>query len=325
MQIGGLHHVTAITGDVSVNVAFYTQVLGLHLVKKTVNQDDVSAYHVFYGDQIGGPGTELTFFDWPQAGPNRPGYGTVAAIAFGVRGRDTLDWWIERFDHFKVPHEEIQVRAYNGTAVLPFQDPEGQRLELVEDGGHLQGHPWEESEVPTDKAIRGLYAIRITARDVNPTAGLLTETLGFRQSGTYQSLDNTTVTVYEVGPGGPGAEVHLDVRPGLRGGRPGIGGVHHVAFRTPDQEEQEQWREKIGARVGQITPVIERFYFKSVYFREPGGVLFEIATDGPGFTADEDAKHLGQSLSLPPFLESQRGEIEANLRPIIPFRLASVR
>lgn len=324
MQLEGLHHVTAITGDASLNVAFYTQVLGLHLVKKTVNQDDVSAYHLFYGDAMGGPGTELTFFDWPNSGPQRPGAGTISCIAFGVSGREALEWWVKRFDQFKVAHDGIQTRGEQEKAVLPFRDPEGQRLELVDDEGRMKSTPWKGSPVPADMAIHGLYAVRLTAKALEPTARLLTETLGFQQSGTYQSEQQSTVYVFEVGNGGPGTEVHVDVRPGIAFGRPGIGGVHHVAFRTPNEEEQVQWRERVSQRVSQVTPVIDRFYFHSVYFREPGGVLFEIATDGPGFATDEDPAHLGERLALPPFLEPHRQEIEANLRPIIPFQLASL-
>ena len=324
MQLGGLHHITAITGDASLNVAFYTQVLGLHMVKKTVNQDDVSAYHLFYGDELGGPGTELTFFDWPMAGPQRPGAGTISTIAFGVHGREALEWWVQRFEHFKVQHEGIQERGDTKKAVLAFRDPEGQRLELVDDEGRLKNRPWKGSPVPAAMAIYGLYAVRLTAKALAPTARLLTETLGFRQSGTYQSEQNSTITVFEVGPGGPGTEVHIEVRPEASIGRPGIGGVHHVAFRTPDEAEQLQWRQQIARKISQVTPVIDRFYFHSVYFREPGGVLFEIATDGPGFATDEDPEHLGERLALPPFLEPRRQEIEENLRPIHPFHLATL-
>jgi len=324
MQLGGIHHVTAITGDVSVNVAFYTQILGLHLVKRSVNQDDVAAYHLFYADEVGSPGTDLTFFDWPLAGPDRRGAGTIAAIAFGVHGREALEWWVQRFEAFKVRHEGIQGRGEDGRAVLVFQDPEGQRLELVDDGGRLQGIPWKEGPVPAEMAIRGLYSVRLTERALEPTASFLTETLGFRQAGTYQSEEQSTVYIFEVGPGGPGAEVHLDVRPEERHGHPGIGGVHHVAFRTPSDEEHVQWRNQVARHVSQVTPVIDRFYFRSVYFREPGGVLFEIATDGPGFATDEDIAHLGEKLVLPPFLEPQRREIEKNLRPIIPFKIAEL-
>jgi glyoxalase family protein len=323
MQLGGIHHITAITGNASQNVAFYTQVLGLRLVKKSVNQDDVSAYHLFYADEGGHPGTDLTFFDWPQAGPNRPGAGTISAIAFGVHGREALEWWAKRFDSLGVEHDGVQLRGEEGRAVLAFHDPEGQALELIDDGGRLTGQPWKKSPVPEDKAIRGLYAVRLTVRALEPSARFLTESLGFRQAGTYQSAQQRPVTIYEVGPGGPGAEVHLELWPEAPRGMPAIGGVHHVAFRTPNQEEHAQWQEQLARAGRQVTPVINRFYFYSIYFREPGGVLFEIATDGPGFATDEDPEHLGERLALPPFLEPYRKEIEAGLRPIEPLTFAA--
>ncbi len=318
MQLGGIHHVTAVTGNASLNVAFYTQVLGLRLVKKTVNQDDVSAYHLFYADESGHPGTDLTFFDWPMAGPNRHGTGTISTISFGVTGRDALEWWARRFDEFKVDHDSIKPRGEDGQLVLAFQDPEGQRLELVDDQGKLHGVPWQASPVPADKAIKGFYAVRFTVKRLEPTAQLLTQVLGFRQTGTYQSEHQTPIVVFEVGPGGPGTQVHLDVQPELRFGRVGIGGVHHVAFRTPNSEEHQQWRDLLAGEVGNVTPVIDRYYFRSIYFREPGGILCEIATDGPGFAVDEDPATLGERLALPPFLEPYRKEIEANLTPIRP-------
>jgi glyoxalase family protein len=325
MKLGGLHHITAITGNASLNVAFYTEVLGLHLVKKTVNQDDVSAYHLFYGDEIGKPGFDLTFFDWPHSGLNRAGVGTISAISFGVNGREALEWWVQRFDSFKVPHDGIQIREADGKVVLAFRDLEGQHLELIDAEGRLQSTPWKGSPIPPEVAIQGFYAVRLIERSLDPTARFLTETLDFRQGGTYQSGENTTVSIFEVGLGGPGTEVHLDVRPNVSRGLPGIGGVHHVAFRTPNDEEQAQWHEKIAGRNRSVTSIIDRFYFHSIYFREPGGVLFEIATDGPGFTADEDVEHLGERLSLPPFLEPHRKEIEANLKPIMPVKLAGVQ
>jgi glyoxalase family protein len=326
MQLEGIHHITAITGHASQNVAFYTQVLGMRLVKKTVNQDDVSAYHLFYGDESGHAGTELTFFDWPMSGPNRPGVGNISAIAFGVRGREALEWWAERLTQFNVAHEGIHLRGAGDDerAVLRFRDPEGQQLELVDDGGRLQGQPWQKSPVPADKAIRGLYAVRLTVQALAPSARLLTDVMGFQQAGSYQDGEHT-VTVFEVGPGGPGTEVHLEVRPDLPPGRPGIGGVHHVAFRTPDDEEHQRWRARLLEDHRQVTPVINRFYFRSIYFREPGGVLFEIATDGPGFATDEDLEHLGEGLALPPFLEPHREEIEAGLKPITPYAFETVK
>jgi glyoxalase family protein len=317
MQLEGIHHVTAVSGNVSRNVAFYTQVLGMRLTKKTVNQDDVSAYHLFYGDEFGRPGTDLTFFEWPDIGSNCPGAGSISTIALGVTGRDALSWWLQRFNDFNVSHDGIQTRGVEERLVLPFRDPEGQRLELVDDAGKLQSSPWKRSPVPVDLAIRGFYAVRLTLRNLEPSARFLTEVLGFRPGSTYQMPHHTTVTVFEVGSGGPGTEVHVEINPELPFHRfVGIGGVHHVAFRTPDAEEHRQWRDRIASINPTVTPVIDRFYFRSIYFREPGGVLFEIATDGPGFAIDEDVETLGERLSLPPFLESQRAAIEANLHPI---------
>lgn len=318
MQLGGLHHVTAVTGNAGANVAFYTQVLGMRLVKKTVNQDDVSAYHLFYADGEGNAGTEVTFFDWPNAGPNVPGSGSIAAIGLRVPGRDALDWWLQRFDEGNVTHEGIA--DVDGRPMLHFTDPEGQRLVLVGDEGDgmTPGVPWEASPVPAEMQIRGLHHVRLTVAQLMPTALTLTAAMGFRQAREYASTDNPEqrTVVFETGPGGSGAEVHIDERPDQRRGRVGIGGVHHVAFRTPNDEEHRQWRDRIaGAGIG-ITDVIDRYYFRSLYFREPGHVLFEIATDGPGFAVDEDADHLGESLVLPPFLEPHRAQIEAGLRPI---------
>lgn len=323
MQLGGLHHVTAVTAMAARNVAFYTQVLGMRLVKKTVNQDDVSAYHLFYGDEIGHAGTELTFFDWDTIGRQRPVAGTISATALRVPGREALVWWAERLDALGAAPGEIVERE--GRAVLAFTDPEGQRLELVDDTpavhgaqGVQPGTPWKQSPVPAEWAIRGLEGVSLSLRSLEPTTQVLTEVLGFRQVGEHEEGGHRVVT-FEVGPGGPGAEVRLVERPDLpRGGMVGAGGVHHVAFRTPDDEQQAAWRERIAQAGLVVTPIIDRYYFHSVYFREPGGVLFEIATDGPGFATDEDAGHLGERLALPPFLEPHRAQIEAGLRPIEP-------
>jgi len=317
MQLGGLHHVTAVTTEASENVAFYTQVLGLRLVKKTVNQDDVSAYHLFYGDELGRPGTEVTFCDWPhlRIAPNHAGAGEISATELRVSGREALDFWVERLAGVGVAHGGVEERG--GRGVISFSDPEGQRLRLVDDGDDriAGGVPWEGSPVPREAGIRGLGAVELAVRDLEPTSWVLTEVLGFRQTDEH-ARDGERVVVFEVGPGGPGSEVLVVERPGAPGAHLGRGGVHHVAFRTPDDEEHAAWRERIqGAGLG-VTPQINRYYFRSIYFREPGGVLFEIATDGPGFATDEDAAHLGEKLSLPPFLEGRREEIEARLEPI---------
>jgi glyoxalase family protein len=315
MDLGGLHHVTAVTAEARENVAFYTEVLGLRLVKKTVNQDDVSAYHLFYGDELGRPGTEVTFFDWPhlRVAPNHGGAGEISATELRVTGGDALEFWAGRLAEHGVRHGGIEER--DGRSLLAFTDPEGQRLRLVDDAGVAGGVPWEESPVPREVGIRGLGAVELTVRELGPTAWVLEEVLGFRRKGEH-AQNGARVVVFEVGPGGPGAEVLVVEEPGAPQAHLGRGGVHHVAFRTPDDEEHARWRERIRAAGLGVTPRIDRYYFRSIYFREPGGVLFEIATDGPGFTSDEDPAHLGERLSLPPFLEEHREQIEAGLEPI---------
>jgi glyoxalase family protein len=310
IQIGGIHHITAVTGDAPRNVEFYTRTLGLRLVKKTVNQDDLSAYHLFYGDEIGHPGTEVTFFDWPRTGPNSPGAGEVARIALRVAGADALAWWEDRLADSGVRHGGVRER--DGVRLLEFTDPEGQRLSLVDDGGAPGGTPWAMSPVPAEVGIRGIHAVTLVVRDPAPTEWVLTQVLGFRRAGDMAAA----AAVYESGPGGPGTQVWVEARPDAPRALTGIGGVHHVAFRAADDEQHRRWRERVAAAGLAITPVIDRYYFRSLYFREPGGVLFEIATDGPGFATDEEPEHLGESLSLPPFLEARRGEIEAGLRPL---------
>ncbi|MCM8748774.1 ring-cleaving dioxygenase [Thermomicrobiaceae bacterium CFH 74404] len=315
LELGGIHHVTAVTGRAAENVRFYTRVLGMRLVKKTVNQDDVSAYHLFYGDETGSPGTEVTFFDWPDAGPHRPGAGEVATIALGVPGRPALQYWTDRLDRAGIDHQGIE--EYGGRGMIRFTDPEGQRLALIDASDWPGGSPWRESPVPAEFAIRGIAFVALVVRDLGPTEAVLRDVLGFRWAAEL-ALDGHRRVVFETGPGGPGAEVHVEVRPELPRARTGIGGVHHVAFRTPTDEQHRQWHERVAAAGLTVTPVIDRYYFRSLYFREPGGVLFEIATDGPGFAVDEDPAHLGERLALPPFLEPYRAQIEAGLRPLVP-------
>ena len=315
MEIPGIHHVTAISGDASGNVRFYTQTLGLRLVKKTVNQDDVKAYHLFYGDETGSPGTEVTFFDWPHSPQTIQGIGTIAPVALRVPGAAALAWWEGRLDDLGVAHGPVEEREGHG--VLPLTDPEGQRLELVDDGGRPGGHPWPKSTVPAEHGITGVHDVTITSADPEGTAAVLTRLLGFRQAGVSRLPDGSgTATVYEMGQGGPGAQVRVIAPDRPTPGMAGIGGVHHVAYRTPTDEEHRRWRERIATAGLSVTPVIDRYYFRSIYFREPGGALFEIATDGPGFASDEPVESLGERLALPPFLEGRRAEIEADLRPI---------
>lgn len=313
MELGGLHHVTAVSGSGPRNLAFYTGVLGLRLIKKTVNQDVPSTYHLFYGDKVGSPGTEMTFFEWPDVPPHVPGVGDVAAIGFVAPTREALDWWAVRLREAGAECGEIEERA--GRAVLPFRDLEGQRLQLIvgERAGII---PPEKGSVPEEMAIRGFGAVTMVVRELQHTEHLLTHVLGFRRSGEYTLPSGEAVTVFEVGPGGLGAELHVAVQPGGRRAQTGIGGVHHIAFRTPDDAQHRAWQEHLQSAGIPVTPVIDRYYFRALYFREPGGVLFEISTDGPGFATDEDIEHLGERLSLPPFLEPRRAEIEAVLPPL---------
>lgn len=317
LELGGLHHVTAVTARAAGNVAFYTRTLGMRLVKKTVNQDDVSAYHLFYADEGGHAGTEVTFFDWAAMAPNRPGSGEIAAIALRVRDRASLDWWQERFQQLGVAHAAMTER--DGQAVLPFTDAEGQRLELVADdgaAGMTPGVAWADSPVPAEHQVRGLGGVTLVVGRLASTAALLTDLLGFRPVDEKRTSAGQRVLHFETGPGGPGTAVRLVEGKDLPPAQLGAGGVHHVAFRVPDAERHAAWRDRIAAAGVGVTPVIDRFYFKSIYFREPGGILFEIATDGPGFATDEDPAHLGERLALPPFLEPRRAQIEAGLKPL---------
>jgi glyoxalase family protein len=246
MQLTGIHHLTAITADAPANKRFYTDTLGLRLVKKTVNQDDTSAYHLFYADGEATPGTDLTFFDWPVAAERR-GTHSISRTGLRVSGEETLNYWAARLKDLGVNAETI--KTLDGRATLDFEDPEGQRFRLVDDGG-------------------------------------------------------------------PAAELHVAIQPGLPSARQGAGAVHHVAFRTADIEASRDWAARLSEFRVPNSGEVERYYFRSLYFREPGGNLFEIATDGPGFTADEPLESLGERLALPPFLEGQRTSIEVKLKPL---------
>ncbi len=315
LQLTGIHHLTAITANAPENLRFYTQTLGLRLVKKTVNQDDTSAYHLFYADGEATPGTDLTFFDWP-VGPERRGTHSIARTGLRVGSKDSLVWWKARFNELGVKSDEIV--AIGGRDSLDFEDGEGQRFRLIDDGGAGPSHPWDKSPVPAEHQIRGLGPITISVPDITNTEAILLHVMNMRQTSTYPSPDGAgDVHVFSMGEGGPAAELHVAVQPDLPVARQGAGAVHHVAFRAPDVQQLHEWTERLKSFRMPSSGEVERYYFRSLYFREPNGILFEIATDGPGFTVDEPLETLGEGLSLPPFLEGKRASIEANLKPLV--------
>jgi len=322
MQLKGLHHVSAITANAVENIHFYTEVLGMRLIKKTVNQDDTSVYHLFYGDGIGSAGTEVTFFELPMAARNHDGNNSISEQALRVPDDQALDFWKRRFRTMNVAHGEI-VRVY-GRQSLRFKDPEGQRLILVSDETNVKGvpggSPWDKSSVPKECGIVGLGPVKLTIPDREATERVLTEILGLTKKGSYpsDSVGEPDIVVYEMDRGGTGAEVHLEERKkkDLPRQRLGRGGVHHVAFRVANDEELHEWIKKIEHYKLHASGYVDRFYFHSLYFTEPNGILLELATDGPGFEMDEDVKHLGETLALPPFLEPNRKAIEARLKPL---------
>lgn len=311
MNLTGIHHLTAITAQAADNAAFYTRVLGMRLVKKTVNQDDVSAYHLFYADGIAAPGTDVTFFDWP-APRERRGTNSISRTGLRVAGPEAIGWWREHLARQGVAHAVPVER--DGRLTLDFEDGEGQRLMLVDDGGVGEAHPWDRSPVPEAHQIRGLGPIRLSLAAREPTEAVLTAVLGMRHDRDYE-LPEGEVRVYSMGEGGPAAELHLLAQPDLPPARQGAGAVHHVAFRIPDAD-YAAWADRLKVKRMPSSGPVDRYYFRSLYFREPSGILFEIATDGPGFTADEPLESLGERLALPPFLEGRRVEIEAGLKPL---------
>ncbi|TIM29564.1 MAG: ring-cleaving dioxygenase [Mesorhizobium sp.] len=314
LQLTGIHHLTAITANAPGNLRFYTRTLGLRLVKKTVNQDDTSAYHLFYADAEATPGTDLTFFDWP-VGRERRGTNSIARTSLRVASPESLAWWKQHLSGETVATGEIG--DIGGYPSLDFEDPEGQRLRLVSDGGKGDSHPWDQSPVPIEHQIRGLGPIVISVPNITNTETVLTRVMNMRKARDYASPDGQgQVHVFEMGEGGQAAELHVAVQPGLAPARQGAGAVHHVAFRAPDQEILHQWTARLAEFRLPSSGEVERYYFRSLYFREPNGILFEIATDGPGFTADEPLETLGERLALPPFLEPKRAAIEAGLKPL---------
>ena len=317
MRLNGIHHVTAVSAKIADNVKFYTKVLGLRLVKKSVNQDDVSAYHLFYADKVGTPGTDMTFFDWPHIAENIPGTDSIAGTAFRVNSLAALDFWRERLNRLKVQHDAIQ--EFNGRELLPFKDPEGQQLYLVNDrGADFKGEIWQQSDIPEEFLLKGFFSILLSVPDINRIASIFTQLLGIKEITKTSWIDKQSkAIVYSTSEEtDPGTEIWLIEEPERKHARLGAGGTHHVAFRVKDFETQKQWHSHLSQSGLHVSALIDRFWFRSIYFRVTPGILFEIATDGPGFAIDEEPEKLGESLVLPPFFENRREEIEAGLTPI---------
>jgi len=301
-DIEGLHHVTAIAGEPQTNINFYTGVIGLRLVKLTVNFDDPTAYHLYYGDGQGHPGTIMTFFPWPGAVKGRIGTGQLTVTSFAVPEK-SLPYWRERLRKRGVEFDEAT--SDFGEELLFLRDPDGLQLELVSTSNANPDRVWERGPVPTEHAVRGFHHVTLSENGYERTASLLTQTLEFRQIAKEGNRFR-----YTAGNNGPSAIVDLVCAPEGRPGRVAVGTVHHVAWRTATDDEQVQWRATLTKCDYDVTPIIDRQYFHSIYFREPGGVLFEIATDPPGFATDETVERLGTSLKLPPWLEEDRPELE---------------
>ena len=314
LELKGIHHLTAVTAQAARNVDFYTRIMGMRLIKKTVNQDDTSAYHLFYGDAVATPGADLTFFDWPAA-PERRGSHSISRTGLRVGSDSDLEWWKAYLSDKDIATGSIEERA--GHLSLEFEDFEGQRFRLVADPHSAGSHPWEKSPVPAERQIHGLGPITLSVPDLQPTVPVLTQVMNMREVRSYAARQpHGEIHVFEMGNGGAAAELHVEVNPDLPAARQGAGGVHHVAFRTPDKAEFDAWVSRTASLGLRTSGEVERYYFTSLYFREPNGILFEIATDGPGFTADEPLETLGERLALPPFLEGRRAAIEAGLKPL---------
>lgn len=308
-RILGLHHITAIAGSAQKNYDFYTRVLGLRLVKKTVNFDDPGTYHFYFGNESGEPGTILTFFPWEGIGQGYIGSGMATNIAYTVPD-GSLEFWHDRFQRFNVKHEALEERF--GEKVLAFQDPDGLKLQLVvpREGDNRTG--WTTNEVQAEVAAKGFHAVTLTVKNMTPTAKILTDILGYKLLQQDGSAYRFTTDAVE-----SAAIVDVVEAPQLPVGRNASGTNHHVAFRVKDESVLMAYREIIAAKGFNITPKIDRDYFFSLYFREPGGVLFELATDNPGFTKDEPLENLGQSLMLPAQYQNNREAIEKVLPVII--------
>ncbi|MGN5652259.1 ring-cleaving dioxygenase [Bacillus sp. Brlt_9] len=309
-EIKGHHHISMVTKNGSENNHFYKNVLGLRRVKMTVNQDDPSMYHLFYGDKTGSPGTELSFFEMPLVGKTYRGTNAITRIGLLVPSEESLHYWKERFEKFGVKHSEMT--TYANRSALQFEDAEGLRLVLLVSNGEKVEHweTWEKSEVPAEHQIQGMGSVEMTVRRLDKMASTLTEMFGYTEVSRSEEE-----AIFQSIKGEAFGEIVVKYLDGPTE-KPGRGSIHHLAIRVKNDAELAYWEEQVIKRGFQSSGIIDRFYFKSLYFRESNGILFEIATDGPGFTVDGDVEHLGEKLDLPPFLEDQRAEIEANLAPI---------
>jgi len=307
-SIYGIHHVTCITSDAQKCVDFYVSVLGLRFIKKSINQDLPDTYHIYFGDYLGTPGTAMTFFGWPEWPQRRTGSGQVTTVSFQVPS-GSLGFWSNRLKNVDVDHRMI---SKFGVDALVLQDADGIEIELVAEAADDRWKPWPEGPVDPDHAIRGFHSVTMTLAEMAATFTLLTTTMGFRMVGQEEKR-----TRFETGAGGPHTILDVIESPEGPEGEESIGTVHHVAWRTPDAATQKAWRQELTTAGRNVTPVIDRWYFKSIYYREPGGVLFEIATDGPGFTVDEPPEKLGSTLSLPPWFQVRRERLDEILPPIV--------
>ncbi len=309
-RLGGIHHVTAITGDPQENVDFYVGILGLRLVKRTVNQDDPQTYHLFYADAVGSPGTDLTFFAWPQGQHGREGTGQASSVALAIPP-NALPYWTRRLRSHDIPFVGPSRRFDED--VIAFSDVHGQALEVVAapDASSRVWRPWTAGPVPPEYALRGIHGVTLSEAAEDPTGAFLMQQLGFRPAAEAAGRRRLAV-----GAGGSGAWLDLIVPSGAGRGRVAVGTIHHVAWRTSTDDAQRQWWQQIADAGTSVSEIIDRFWFHSIYFREPGGVLFEIATDGPGFLVDEATDSLGSRLVLPPWLEASRAQIERALPPV---------
>lgn len=314
LDFSGIHHVSALSAEIVANHDFYTRVLGLRLVKKTVNQDSPGMYHLFYADGLGSAGTDMTFFDFPRAAREHRGTNAITLTVFRITGPEALAYWAERLSRHGVP---FSPGTRDGRAVLDIEDTDGTRLSLVDDqGAGPRGVPNPLTDVPAPFQVQGLGYSGLTVRDLEPTREFLERGLNLREVRQYV-MDGVTTHVFQMGLGGPHAELHVAERPDLPAAKPGAGGVHHVALRVPDRAALEGWLTHLAHAGYGNSGLVDRHYFQSVYIRDPNGLVIELATDGPGFTTDEPANSLGERLALPPFLEARRSTIEAHLRPLL--------